>query len=158
MLLLVILVGAVLAWLFWPSRGVTLRFVEYRQINGENHGAFILENGTSSAVVYESWGTTPEIHYRFESGGKLHEGGYGRPPRTGGTRGLTVLAPGQRLEFEARLQLPLHQQEVRPPFQAAVKFTTPSRAQLRANLRKIMPRRFMGNEDAIVLWTESIAP
>jgi len=154
-LVLVFGLGGFLAWLFWPGARPTFRFVEFREINGERYGLFVLENGTASKIIYDGKTGTPQVHYRiYLSDTVLTDGGM----HVEGGRGGGTLEQGERVEFVARLRMGSRRNEVREPFQTAIKFTTPARVAFRRHLLTLgIPRRYLG-DDAVLLWTETIAP
>jgi hypothetical protein len=156
---IVLLVG-IAGLLYWFSRlpnELTLRFVEFRVVNGERCGVFALQNETKDRdLCYLGRPGMPEFHFRLEGGARNLSGPGPVPSNT--LQHLNVLRPGEQIEFIARMWLAPYHREVDAPFALAVKTTSKERFARSTWLQRLQfPRRFQPDVMKLI-WSETITP
>ena len=149
-----LLVGGV-AWFFSCPSNVQLAFVRYEEINGQPVAILRLENRGSEPIFCCGKPGTPDYHFRAKyADGEMEGPGV---PASSGIPGDVRIDPGESIEFSAKLRLSVHQRDVVAPFQAAIKYTTPSLLRRHRLLHSVaFPYRFRPSIERTV-WTDRVS-
>ena len=149
-----LLVGGA-AWFFACPSNVQLAFLRHEEINGQRVAILRLENRGSEPIFCRGKPGTPDYHFRANYADGVMEGQ--GVPDSSGIPGDVRINPGESMEFPARLRLSIHQREVSAPFQAAIKYTTPSLLRRHWFLHGIaFPYRFRPSIERMV-WTDRVS-